>query len=80
MTWDFTPPPASELNDRQVRLEGNHLAGKRIALLVTGSIAAMKAPLIARALRKQGADVVAFVSAEALPVCDGGGVGLEYDS
>ena len=66
MTWDFTPPAPSELNDRQVRLEGNHLTGKRIALLVTGSIAAMKAPLIARALRKQGADVVAFASSEAL--------------
>jgi phosphopantothenoylcysteine decarboxylase/phosphopantothenate--cysteine ligase len=45
---------------------GSHLVGKRIALLVTGGIAAMKAPLIARSLRRQGADVVAYVSAEAL--------------
>ena len=64
--WDFSPPPESDLQDREVRLEGNHLQHKRIALLVTGSIAAMKAPLIARALRRQGADVVAFASPEAL--------------
>jgi phosphopantothenoylcysteine decarboxylase/phosphopantothenate--cysteine ligase len=64
--WDFSPPPESELGDREVPLEGNHLLGKRIALLSTGSIAAMKAPLIARTLRRQGADVVAFVSEDAL--------------
>ena len=65
-SWDLTPPPASELGDRDVRLEGSHLQGKRLALLVTGGIAAMKAPLIARALRKEGAEVVAFVSQESL--------------
>ena len=64
--WDFNPPPESELGDREVPLEGDHLEHKRIALLITGSIAAMKAPLIARALRRQGADVVAFASPEAL--------------
>ena len=64
--WDFQPPPESELGDRQVALESTHLQHKRIALLVTGSIAAMKAPLIARTLRRQGAEVVAFVSQEAL--------------
>ena len=64
--WDFSPPPPSDLGDHDVPLEGRHLADKRIALLVTGSIAAMKAPLIARALRRQGADVVAFASQEAL--------------
>jgi phosphopantothenoylcysteine decarboxylase/phosphopantothenate--cysteine ligase len=64
--WDFSPPPESDLADREVPLEGNHLQGKRIALLITGSIAAMKAALIARALRRQGADVVAFASPEAL--------------
>ncbi len=64
--WDFQPPPESNLGDRQVILESTHLQNKRIALLVTGSIAAMKAPLIARTLRRQGADVVAFVSSEAL--------------
>ena len=64
--WDFQPPPESELGDRQVTLESTQLQHQRIALLVTGSIAALKAPLIARTLRRQGADVVAFVSNEAL--------------
>ena len=64
--WDFQPPPESELGDRQVVLESTHLRNQRVALLVTGSIAALKAPLIARTLRRQGADVVAFASPEAL--------------
>ncbi|NJM88652.1 MAG: bifunctional phosphopantothenoylcysteine decarboxylase/phosphopantothenate--cysteine ligase CoaBC [Hydrococcus sp. RU_2_2] len=64
--WDYSPPPESDLGDREVPLEGEHLLGKRIALLITGGIAAMKAPLIARALRKEGAEVVAFTSEEAL--------------
>ena len=64
--WDFTTPSESEITDRQVALAGTHLEGKRIALLITGSIAAMKAPLIARSLRRQGGDVVAFASDEAL--------------
>lgn len=63
--WNFTPPPPSSLGDRDVRQEGTHLAGKRVALLVTGGIAAIKTPFIARSLRRQGADVVAFVSAQA---------------
>ncbi|BAZ44659.1 phosphopantothenoylcysteine decarboxylase/phosphopantothenate--cysteine ligase [Chondrocystis sp. NIES-4102] len=65
-TWEYQPPPSSELEDRQVTLESTHLQNKRIALLMTGSIAAIKAPLIARTLRRQGADVVAFVSQSAL--------------
>ena len=64
--WDFQPPPASGFGDRQIKLESTHLQNKRIALLITGSIAAMKAPPIARTLRRQGADVVAFASPEAL--------------
>lgn len=64
--WDFSPPPPSDLGDHDVPLEGHHLRGKRIALLVTGGIAAIKAPFIARALRRQGADVVAFASSEGL--------------
>lgn len=66
MNWNFTPPTDSELGDREVKRDGNHLQGKRIALLITGGIAAMKAPLIARALRRQGAEVVAFTSEDAL--------------
>jgi len=64
--WDFSPPPDSDLGDRDVTFVGSHLAGKRVALLVTGGIAAFKAPLVARALRRQGADVVAFASEEGL--------------
>lgn len=64
--WDFSPPPLSELGDRQVPREGDHLLGKRVALMLTGGIATIKAPFIARALRRQGADVVAFVTEEAL--------------
>ena len=37
---------------------------KEFALLVTGGIAALKAPMLARTLRKHGADVVAFLSAQ----------------
>jgi phosphopantothenoylcysteine decarboxylase/phosphopantothenate--cysteine ligase len=62
--WDFTPPPPSDLGDREVPLDGTHLAGRRVALLVTGGIAAFKAPLVARALRRQGAEVTAFLSGE----------------
>jgi phosphopantothenoylcysteine decarboxylase/phosphopantothenate--cysteine ligase len=64
--WDFTPPPPGDLGDHDVRREGDHLAGRRVAMLITGGIAAMKTPLLARALRKQGAEVTAFVSSEAL--------------
>lgn len=64
--WDFSPPPPAALGDHDVRLEGRHLAGKRVALLISGGIAAMKTPLLARALRKEGAEVQAFVSQEAL--------------
>lgn len=64
--WDFSPPSPSTLGDHDVPQEGRHLRGRRVALLVTGGIAAIKAPFIARALRRQGADVVAFTSSEAL--------------
>lgn len=64
--WNFTPPAPSSLVDHEVPLSGSHLKGKRIALLITGGIASMKAPFIARALRKQAADVVVFASDEAL--------------
>jgi phosphopantothenoylcysteine decarboxylase / phosphopantothenate---cysteine ligase len=62
--WDFSPPPPSDLGDHDVPRDGDHLAGRRVALLVTGGIAAFKAPLVARALRRQGAEVTAFVSSE----------------
>jgi phosphopantothenoylcysteine decarboxylase/phosphopantothenate--cysteine ligase len=62
--WDFRPPPASDLGDREVPRDGDHLAGRRIALMVTGGIAAYRAPDLARALRREGAEVVAFTSDE----------------
>ena len=65
-TWNLTPPPASDLGDHDVPRAGSRLEGKRVALLVTGGIAAMKAPFIARGLRRHGAIVTAFASAEAL--------------
>ena len=64
--WDFSPPPHSNLGDHDVRPEGRHLEGKRIALLICGGIAAMKVPMLARTLRKHGASVTAFVTQEAL--------------
>ena len=63
--WDLSPPQPSELSDHGVLMASDHLAHKRVALLVCGGIAAMKAPLLARALRKRGAEVTAFVSEEA---------------
>jgi phosphopantothenoylcysteine decarboxylase / phosphopantothenate---cysteine ligase len=65
-TWNLTPPPTSELHDHDVPVAGVRLRGKRIALLVTGGIAAMKAPFLARGLRRHGATVTAFASEEAL--------------
>jgi phosphopantothenoylcysteine decarboxylase/phosphopantothenate--cysteine ligase len=54
------------MGDHDVPLVSTRLAGKRVALLVTGGIAAMKTPQIARGLRRHGADVVAFASTDAL--------------
>lgn len=64
--WDFSPPPPSDLADRDVPFEGDHLAGRRVALLVTGGIAAYRAPMLVRSLRRQGAEVVVFASDEGL--------------
>jgi phosphopantothenoylcysteine decarboxylase/phosphopantothenate--cysteine ligase len=64
--WDLRPPAPSGLGDHEVPLLSNHLAGRRIALLVSGSIAALRSPDLARALRRRGAEVTAFCSPEAL--------------
>src|SRR5437879_10352742 len=42
--------------------KGRELAGKKIALLVTSSVASFKAPEIARELMRYGADVYAVIS------------------
>lgn len=64
--WALNPPTPTDLSDHDVPQLGGHLKGRSVALLVSGGIAAMKAPLIARMLRKYGAQVTAFVSQEAL--------------
>lgn len=42
--------------------ESKELKGKRIALCVTGSVAAIQSPEIARALMRRGAEVIAVIS------------------
>lgn len=64
--WDLSPPQSAPMGDHDVPHQSDHLKGKRIALMVTGGIAAMKVPFLARALRRRGAEVVAFCSEESL--------------
>ncbi|MBX3354507.1 MAG: phosphopantothenate--cysteine ligase family flavoprotein [Phycisphaeraceae bacterium] len=65
-TIPLSRPTPSDLGDREVVREGDELEGVRAALLVTGSIAAFKTPIVARLLRKHGARVTPFASQEAL--------------
>jgi phosphopantothenoylcysteine decarboxylase/phosphopantothenate--cysteine ligase len=62
----FPPPTPSDLGDREVPRDGDLLDGARVALMVTGGIAAFRTPTLARSLRRQGAVVTAFCSEEAL--------------
>jgi phosphopantothenoylcysteine decarboxylase/phosphopantothenate--cysteine ligase len=62
LNWNLEPPPPSELADREIRLTGSHLSGKRVALLITGSIAAYRMPDLIRDFRREGADVVVYVT------------------
>ncbi len=64
--WDFRPPQSAAIGDHDVPLVSSHLQGRRIALVVTGGIAALRTPDLARALRRRGAEVTAICSAEAL--------------
>lgn len=64
--WDFGAPTPSGMGDHDVPRVSDRLAGRRIALLVSGGIAAMKTPEVARGLRRHGATVVAFASEDAL--------------
>ena len=50
--WDFGAPTPSGMGDHDVPLASDRLAGRRVALLVTGGIAAMKTPELARGLRR----------------------------
>ncbi|MFM9169667.1 MAG: flavoprotein [Phycisphaerales bacterium] len=64
--FDFPRPTPCDLGDHEVPRDGDRLEGVRVALLVTGGIAAFRAPILARALRRQGATVTAFATTEAL--------------
>ena len=64
--WDFSAPPLSDLNDHDVEAVSQKLAGKSIALLICGSIAAYRSPDLIRELRRHGASVQVFASKPAL--------------
>ena len=64
--WDFSAPTPSTMGDHDVPMVSQRLQRRRIALQVTGGIAAMKAPQLARGLRRYGAEVVAFAADDAL--------------
>jgi len=64
--WFYQPPAPSTISDHGVEQHGDYLQGKSVAVLVTGSIAAMKTPLIVRSLRRLGAKVTVFASKSAL--------------
>jgi len=52
--------------DLQVEVLGDCLKGKRIGLCISGGIAAIETPKIARHLRRYGAEVTAYVTPNAL--------------
>ncbi len=64
--WDYQAPTPSDLGDHEVPREGDELHDVRVALLVTGGIAAYTTPTLVRSLRRRGASVQAFCSSEAL--------------
>ena len=64
--WKPEPPTPATLGDRELPLLSDALKGREIALLISGSIAAFKTPMVARELRRHGAQVTAYVSRSAL--------------
>ena len=64
--WKPAPPTPSDLGDRDLPLLCEALKGREIALMVSGSIAAFKTPMLARQLRRHGAEVTAYASQSAL--------------
>ncbi len=64
--WDFSPPSLSDLSDRDVSLSSDSLKFKKLAVLMTASIAAYRMVDFVRELRRQGADVWVFATHEAL--------------
>ncbi len=61
--WDLGEALAG---DRAIATTSSDLDGRRIALLVTGGIAAYRTPSLARELRRHGAQVFAFATPSAL--------------
>lgn len=51
-----------------VRIKNHKLAGKKIALCVTGSVAAIVSPRLARELMRHGAEVTAYMSGAATEI------------
>ena len=66
MEWDLSAPLVNDLSDKSVVQVDDKLLGKRIALLITGSIAAYQTPDLVRLLRKNGAEVKVFCSIASL--------------
>ena len=64
--WKPAAPTPSDLGDRELPQLSDALAGKQIALMVSGSIAAFKTPMVARELRRHGAAVTTYASRSAL--------------
>ncbi|MFQ6009888.1 MAG: bifunctional phosphopantothenoylcysteine decarboxylase/phosphopantothenate--cysteine ligase CoaBC [Candidatus Aenigmatarchaeota archaeon] len=54
------------MKDTKVEKIGDYLDGKEVALCVTGGIASIKSPITARALRRYGADVEAYMTEASL--------------
>ncbi len=50
------------MEDQDVMRLSDHLSGKKVALLVTGSIAAYKTPSLVRLFRQHGADVQVYLT------------------
>lgn len=55
----------STMKDQSIICLGHHLDGKKVALLVTGSIAAYKTPSLVRHFRQYGAEVQVYLTGEA---------------
>ncbi len=64
--WSVRPPTESKMGDHDVPQLGVELKGRNLALLISGGIAAIRAPMLARDLRRHGANVTAYVSKDAL--------------
>ena len=52
-SWEPKPPPGSELGDHDVRLFGQHLAEKRVALMVSGGIGELDGAIVGFSMARQ---------------------------